>query len=237
MLVSLAARRRDRIITVSAAGEDEIVAGLASPRERIDVIPNGVRRPDAAPSTAGLRERHRLGERPVVLSVATDLPHKNLPVLLDALALDRAARTARCWCSPGRHRRPAAQDQGDAAGVAEDVRLLGASRRTSSTSLYAVADCLVLPTLYEGFGLPVLEAMARCVPVACSDIPRCARSPAKPRCTSSPAHPQIAAAITRPGRPGLADGPARAGPSPRRGLQLEATAEGTLASYRRALRR
>ncbi len=38
-------------------------------------------------------------------------------------------------------------------------------------SLYALADCLVLPTLHEGFGLPVLEAMGAIVPVACSDIP------------------------------------------------------------------
>jgi len=86
-LVSLAASRADRIIAVSAAGREEIAAGLGVERERIDVIPNGVRPPRPSPTTAGVRERHGLGQRPVVLAVATNLPHKNLPVLIAALAL------------------------------------------------------------------------------------------------------------------------------------------------------
>ncbi len=62
-----------------------------------------------------------------------------------------------------------------AAGVADDVRLLGGSPPRTLESLYALADCLVLPTLHEGFGLPVLEAMARSRPGRVLGPPRAAR--------------------------------------------------------------
>ncbi|HEY2435631.1 MAG TPA: glycosyltransferase, partial [Solirubrobacteraceae bacterium] len=58
-----------------------------------------------------------------------------------------------------------------AAGIQEDVRLLGFQPPEELEGLYTLASCVVLPSLYEGFGLPVLEAMSRGVPVACSDIP------------------------------------------------------------------
>jgi len=56
-------------------------------------------------------------------------------------------------------------------GVADDVRLLGAVGAEQLEGLYAAADVVVTATRFEGFGLPVLEAMARGVPVACSDLP------------------------------------------------------------------
>ncbi len=71
-LISLAARRAQRIIAVSGAGRDEIVAGLGVEPERVDVVPNGVRPPPPAAdeaATAAMRERLGLGERAIVLSV------------------------------------------------------------------------------------------------------------------------------------------------------------------------
>ena len=71
-----------------------------------------------------------------------------------------------------RHRRPEpARRPPNGAGVADHVRLLGPCPQDELEALYALADCLLLPTRYEGFGLPVLEAMIRGVPVVCSDIP------------------------------------------------------------------
>ena len=170
-MVSLAARRANRIIAVSAAGREEIVRGLGVERERIDVIHNGVRPPPASASTAGLRERHRLGQRRLVLTVATNLPHKNLPVLIEALAsMSAAERPVLAIAGQGTDE-GALHVQAVTAGVGGDVRLLGNCSREELDALYALADCLVLPTLHEGFGLPVLEAMARSLPVACSDIP------------------------------------------------------------------
>jgi len=170
-LVSLAARRSDRIITGSAAAREEIVAALRVERERIDVVPHGVRPPPVTPPTSGVRERYGLGQRPLALTVATNLPHKNLPALIDALALiDPAQRpllvVAGFGTDDGALRARAAT-----AGVVDDVRLLGRCSSEELESLYALASCMVLPTLYEGFGLPVLEAMARSLTVVCSDIP------------------------------------------------------------------
>ena len=54
--------------------------------------------------------------------------------------------------------------------IGADVRLLGWLAQSDLEGLFAGATCFVFPTLYEGFGLPVLEAMARDLPVACSDI-------------------------------------------------------------------
>ncbi|MGH2865640.1 MAG: glycosyltransferase, partial [Solirubrobacteraceae bacterium] len=81
VLLALAARTAHRVIAVSAAGRDELVSGLRLSHERIDVIPNGVRPVPESACTAGVRERHAVGpERTIVLSVATNIPHKNLPV-------------------------------------------------------------------------------------------------------------------------------------------------------------
>lgn len=169
-LMSLAARGARRIIAVSEAGAQEIVDGLGVDRARIDVVPNGVRPPGSSPPTADVRERHRLDGRPIALAVATNLPHKNLAVLTEALALIDAAERPLLVLAGHRTDDGTLRERALAAGVADDVRLLGSCTTAELDALYAIADCLVLPTLHEGFGLPVLEAMARSLPVACSDI-------------------------------------------------------------------
>jgi glycosyltransferase involved in cell wall biosynthesis len=241
-LISLAARRAQRIIAVSAAGRDEIVAGLGVEPERIDVVPNGVRPPPPAANeaaTAAMRERLGLGERAVVLSVASNLPHKNLASLVDALALMPSSR------------RPAlviaghGSDDGSLAArastldVSADVRLLGHCSTAELESLYALAACLALPTLHEGFGLPVIEAMARSLPVACSDIAALREvGGAAALYFDARAPEQIAASIDE-----LIADESLAGRLRELGLaqaarfSWSAAAEGTLASYRRALAR
>ena len=81
-------------------------------------------------------------------------------------------RSARCSSSPASGPTPGSCPKVvDELGVGDDVRLLGAVAPDDLEALYAQADVLVTATLYEGFGLPVLEAMARGVLVACSDLP------------------------------------------------------------------
>ncbi|HEX3518568.1 MAG TPA: glycosyltransferase family 1 protein [Solirubrobacteraceae bacterium] len=170
-LVSFGAHRADRIIAVSRAGREEIVAGLGIEGDRIDVIPNGVRPPPSSPPSLEIAARLGVEGRAIALTVASNLPHKNLPVLIDALALiDPPRRPVLVLLGYGTDD-PQLAARADAAGVSEDLRLLGARPISELESLYALARCLVLPTLHEGFGLPVLEAMARSLPVACSGIP------------------------------------------------------------------
>ena len=239
-MVSLAAHRAHRIIAVSHAGGEEIVAGLDIPRERVDVVPNGVRPPPSAPAKGGVRERYRLGERRVALSVATNLPHKNLPALIEALgSIAPERRPLLLFAGHGTDDDQSLRTRAAKAHVTDDVRLLGALSRDELDSLYTIADCLVLPTLHEGFGLPVLEAMARSVPVACSDIPALREVAGDAALYFDPHAPeQIAARIAQV----IADtalverlraqGHARAAD-----FSWTAAAEGTLRSYRRALGR
>jgi glycosyltransferase involved in cell wall biosynthesis len=250
-LVSLAARRAQRIIAVSTAGADEIVAGLHIARARIDVVPNGVRLPPSAteltpsplsppspsPPTDDLRAQLRPDGRPLALAVATNLPHKNLPALIDALALISPAERPLLAIAGHDTDDGRLQAQATAAGVGEDVRLLGHCSTTELDSLYALAACLVLPTLHEGFGLPAIEAMARSLPVACSDIPALREVGGSAALYFDPRSPtQIGAAITELiADTGLAGRLRELGRAQARGFSWTAAAAGTLESYRRAL--
>jgi glycosyltransferase involved in cell wall biosynthesis len=241
LLMSIAARRAERIIAVSAAGRDEIVTGLRVDPWRIDVVPNGVRppRPSAAtPEAVSLaRKRLEIDEQAVVLAVASNLPHKNLAALVDALAImPPDSRPVVLFAGHGTDDGELAR-RAAAAGVHADVRTLGMQSGDELETLYGLADCLALPTLHEGFGLPVLEAMARSLPVLCSDIPALREVAGDAAAYFDPRAPSdIAATIEK-----LLREPVRR----ERMLELgrlraasfswaEAAAE-TLASYRRAL--
>ena len=139
----LAARRAHRVLTVSAASRDDIVRELRVAPERVEVVPNGIEPPARAGDAAAARARLEAGDRPVLLSVATDLPHKNLAALIDGLArLEPAERPLLAFAGHG-------TDRGELAaharrlGVAADVRLLGAVARGDLEDLYAAADGLV----------------------------------------------------------------------------------------------
>jgi glycosyltransferase involved in cell wall biosynthesis len=244
-LVSLAARRAQRIIAVSAAGAEEIVAGLGVARARIDVVPNGVRLPASATTPApplssttdDLRARLRLDDRPLALAVATHLPHKNLPALIDALALIAPAERPLLAIAGHDTDDGRLQAQAAAAGVGEDVRLLGHCSTAELDALYALATCLVLPTLHEGFGLPAIEAMARSLPIACSDIPALREVGGSAALYFDPRSPaQIAAAIGELiADTGLAERLRELGRVQAARFSWAAAAAGTLESYRRAL--
>jgi glycosyltransferase involved in cell wall biosynthesis len=236
-LVRLAAHTADRIVAVSNAGRDEIIAGLGIERGRIDVIPNGVRPAVPVSPGDGARERYRLEGRPVVLAVATNLPHKNLPALVEALSLFEPTQRPVLVIAGHDSDNGELAARARAAAVGDDVRLLGARTTAELESLYALADCFVLPTLHEGFGLPVLEAMARGVPVACSAIPALQEVAGDAALYFDPRKPvQIAQRIGEL----LHAGPTAAllrerGPLRAAGFSWSLSARRTLASYRSAL--
>jgi glycosyltransferase involved in cell wall biosynthesis len=172
ILVPLAARRSERIIAPSSSTRDDLVRLLAVPFDKVDVIPHGVRPPSSpAPETVTeTRARLGVGERPVALAPSAKRPHKNLGRLLEAISLIPADRRP-VLLLPG-YETPWEADLRRRAielGIQPDTRFLGWVDDCELEALYAIASCVVVPSLYEGFGLPVLEAMSRGVPVACSD--------------------------------------------------------------------
>jgi glycosyltransferase involved in cell wall biosynthesis len=173
VLVGLAALTSHRNISDSASTRDDLVELLGVRPAKIDVVPLGVGAspaPAGATATEALRRAHGLGERRVVLSVSAKRPHKNLGRLLEALALMTTGERP-VLVVPGYPTWYEAElrARAQALGVAGDVRWLDWVSGGDLEGLYALADAFVFPSLAEGFGLPVLEAMRRGVPVACSD--------------------------------------------------------------------
>ena len=168
LLVPLAARRSRRILTLSEAAKDDIAHYLHVEPDRIDVTPLGPGLPDdvSPVGEAELRRRHGLGDAPIVLTVSAKRPHKNLERLLEAIALVQADPEP-VLVAPG-YETVFEPELRQRAG--ERVRFLGWVDDDELEGLYRAATCFVFPSLAEGFGLPVLEAMMRGVPVACSRI-------------------------------------------------------------------
>jgi glycosyltransferase involved in cell wall biosynthesis len=177
--LAAAARRADLVITVSHAAAAEIVAHSAIPARRIRVVANGV---DPAPVDPDVAEaaRTRLGvaDRPYVLWVGSLEPRKNVRTLVTAMA-QLAKREGNGVA--GRPRVVLAGyagwlsdhliDPGDRAALGDDLVQLGEVADVDLRALYAGAALLGFPSLHEGFGYPVLEAMTQATPVVCSDIP------------------------------------------------------------------
>ncbi|MDQ4040528.1 MAG: glycosyltransferase family 4 protein, partial [Actinomycetota bacterium] len=240
MLVPLGVRRADRVIAISRSTRDDLVTRLGVPPEKIDVVPNGVgtRRGNAS-DEAALRVRMALGDRRVALSVSAKRPHKNLMRLLEALSHMEASRRPVLVLPgyPTPHEDELKARASD-LGLHGDVRFPAWVSADDLEGLYELAACFVFPSLYEGFGLPVLEAMARGVPVACSDRGSLREVAGSAALVFDPEDPRdIAAAILR-----LLEDPAeasrlrRAGRERARRFSWSQTARGVLDTYERVLR-
>jgi glycosyltransferase involved in cell wall biosynthesis len=172
LLVPAGARRSERVIADSHSTREDLItlAGIAP--ERIDVVPLGlgaVRR--CAPlAERDTRARFDLGERRVVLSLSAKRPYKNLLALLGALArLPAPERPVLVLPGYATDHELELRARACALGIDADVRFPAWVSADELEGLWALTQAFVFPSLYEGFGLPVLEAMARGVPVACSN--------------------------------------------------------------------
>jgi len=150
----VAARRAARVITISEFSKQRIMDHLGIPDERIDVAPLGV---DLDQFTVSSGERD-----PFVFFPATVWPHKNHARLFEAMAIVRESRADLSLVLTGGKREQLGDlpDWVEHRGFVDDYEL---------RKFYARASCLVFPSLYEGFGLPPLEAMASGCPVAVSN--------------------------------------------------------------------
>lgn len=170
LLVPAGARRADRVQVSSEATKAEVVERLDLAPEKIDVVHLGLGMRDVADATSerDLRGRFDLGAGRILLTVNAALPHKNLERLLRAVPGLPGDVTLVLVGHAGRqsdHLRAVAAQ----LGVADRVRFTGWVSDGDLEGLYRLAAAFVYPSLHEGFGLPVLEAMRRGVPVACAD--------------------------------------------------------------------
>jgi glycosyltransferase involved in cell wall biosynthesis len=151
------ARRAELVITVSEFSRSELLALTDVSPERIAVVPGGVA-DDFAAAADPERARRALGlDRPYVLAVATPSVRKNLAVLDRAVRDLGAAGIELVTAGAGRDYLPRAD--------AVPVRSLGYVEEALLPGLYAGALATVVPSRYEGFGLPCLESMAAGTPV------------------------------------------------------------------------
>jgi glycosyltransferase involved in cell wall biosynthesis len=239
MLVPLAARASHRIIADSASTGRDLQNMLRVPATKLDVVPLGigVRRAEALPEPE-IRARLEAGERDIVLSASAMRPHKNLARLIGALALLRPERRP-LLALPGypTSYEKVLRGRVSELGLEDSVRFLGWVPASELEGLYAAAACFVFPSLYEGFGLPVLEAMARGVPVACSGRGALSEVAGDAALLFDPeSESAIAQAIERVLRdPTEAERLRAAGLRRASQFSWAAAAQGTIASYEKAL--
>jgi glycosyltransferase involved in cell wall biosynthesis len=174
-LVWLSCARADHVLTAATASAEEIVGFGGLSAERLTVVPYGVSGDffepiDPARAAESLR---RTGVTPpFLLTVAHSYPHKNLARLVRAFArLDGDIPHQLVIVGRPRRGEPALREACRALVNPRRVLRPSGLSRDALRALYQTADLCVFPTLFEGFGLPVLEAMASDTPVACSDIP------------------------------------------------------------------
>jgi alpha-1,3-rhamnosyl/mannosyltransferase len=172
VMLRLAVRRAARVIAVSESTGRDLAERLGARPEQVRVIPNGVApqfRPAVDP-TALAADLAVLGVTPpYLLFVGNPLPHKNLPRLLDAFAGLPVDAGRLVVAGVGTAARPGVAAAVEARGLGARVRVLAPLEADVLPRLYQGATALVCPSLWEGFGLPALEAMACGTPVLAAD--------------------------------------------------------------------
>ncbi len=175
-VVPRSVRRADHILADSQATKDDLIALYGTPSDKVTVLLSGVE-PRFRPVTdvnslERVRARYALPRRPYILSVGTVQPRKNYARLVEALSLLRGQGLDVSLVIVG------------AAGwlanpiyeaikhlhMSEFVHFTGFADDADLPALYTGAICVAIPSLYEGFGLPVLEAMACGTPVLTSNV-------------------------------------------------------------------
>jgi glycosyltransferase involved in cell wall biosynthesis len=168
--------RADHVLADSQATKDDLMALYGVAESKVTVLLSGVdphfERMDAPQMLRALRAKYHIADRPYIFSVGTVQPRKNYPRLIRALAALRAEGRdvglviagGRGWLDDPIY----SAIRGN--GLAQYVHLIGFADDEDLPALYSGAAAFAFPSLYEGFGLPILEAMACGTPVVTSNV-------------------------------------------------------------------
>lgn len=166
------------VITISQSAANDLTRFFPSARDKLVVTPlapDPIFTPQSLAAITAVRARLDL-PHPFTLYLASNKPHKNLVRLVEAWHMVIRDWRLEIGQSPllviaGRHdpRYPQAQQRVKALGLEQRVRFIGPVSDAEAAALYSACDLFVCPSLYEGFGLTPLEAMACGAPVACSN--------------------------------------------------------------------
>lgn len=226
-------RRADRFIAVSRYTADDLIRRAGVPAAKIDVVHHGLDPVFANGATIAGRPA---GEPPYVLAVGGVSPRKNTRRLLEAFAR---------WRGRGGRRAPYRllitgvsldEDFLRGGGVPDNVSLLGYVDKAELPALYAGAAAFLYPGIYEGFGLPIIEAMSCGAPVVTSSTGAAPEIAGEAAIIVDPFDvASMEAGLERATEPAEGERLRALGRARARAFRWEAAAQGTLEVYRRAL--
>ena len=168
------ARHADVVVTVSTYTQDQLVETLGIDRGRTVVVAPGVDEPTGAELAHwrehDVRELYGLNDRPFFMYPAITYPHKNHCFLIDVFAVVAEQHPEALLVLPGGAGpdEAAVMNRIRERGLSDRVHRLGRIPRVDLDAFYLEAVGLVFPSRYEGFGIPLLEAMVRDCPVIAS---------------------------------------------------------------------
>ena len=166
VMIPSVGRRALRVITISEFSRGELLRYAGIDPEKTTVIPGSGEHVLESTPDASVLTRLGLGSRPYVLAVSSQSRHKNLTGIIAAADLLPRINFDLVLAGGGNSR----VFSGGRAGAGERVRMAGYVTDSELRALYQHAACLLYPSLYEGFGLPPLEAMACGCPVITSPL-------------------------------------------------------------------
>jgi glycosyltransferase involved in cell wall biosynthesis len=171
-------RGLDLVLTPSECSRQDVIRYARVPGDRVRVTPLGVDRdrfgPLDAPGASAVKRRLDLPDPYILYVSRLEHPGKGHAVLIRAFARLLADHPDLphhlVLAGPDWFRSDAIHDEAARSPVRDRIRFLGSLDGRDLPGVYAAADLFVFPSLYEGFGLPLLEAFSAGVPVACSNV-------------------------------------------------------------------
>lgn len=167
-------KQADHVISVSAATAQETTKLLNIPAKKITVTPNGVDprfQPNSPEVTTAIRQRYGVSANALcLLNVGTNHPRKNILTILKAIRKLKQQGLTVCFWKVSDDFTDAQKAYIREHGLESSVIYLGKPTSADLIQLYGAADILIAPSLQEGFGLTILEAMATGTPVITSNV-------------------------------------------------------------------